>query len=79
MTPFAESLLSVELPSSLLNPSDSSVLIVSENPRNIYRPLRSASLRAASSVISANFYINSVLTPLHNLTTPIRLTIPLLS
>ena len=79
MTPFSVSPLSVQLPSSLLSSSHTSVLMVSENPRNIYLPLRSSSLRAASPLVSANFYLNSVLTPIDNLTTPILLTIPLLS
>ena len=78
ITPFPDYPLSVEFPSSVVPQFGSSLLIITENPRNIYFPLREASLRSATPVLSANFYVNATLAPLSNLVTRFNLTIPFL-
>lgn len=77
-TPFSSSSLSLELPSSLVHPHLSDLMIIVENSRSIYSPLKAHSFRPASGVVSLNYYVDGAATPVTGLSSPILIEIPLL-
>ena len=79
LTPFSSSPLSLTVPSSLIRPYGSSLLVITENSRPIFSPFKEPSFGPASGVVSANYFVNKTLTPLSDLPSPILLQIPLLA
>ena len=65
------------MPSSISESLSNNTLIITETKLSIYNALRETSLHSSTGVVSLNYFVNSTLPPLSNLSIPLLITLPL--